>query len=60
MPTFRRQLKKHSRAVQHGIIKQMRKDILYLLKPKPKFLPKFIWMCLLRKILNLNPSDIKL
>lgn len=60
MSTFQRQLRKETRAVRHGIIKQMRKDLIYLLKPCPKYCPKFVWMWLLKKLLNLTPDQINL
>ena len=60
MPTFRKQLRTQSRVVRRGLIKQMRKDLIYLLKPKPKFWPNFFWMWSLRKLLHLKPDNINL
>jgi len=60
MPTFRRQLKQYNTDIRRGLIKQMRKDMMYLLKPCPKHLPKFIWMWLLKKLLNLKPESINI
>ena len=58
MSTFQRQLRRESRANRLKILKQMRKDMIYLLKPKPRFWPRKGWMWLLTKLLNLKPEDI--
>ena len=58
MASFQRQLKRQARSTRLKIVKEMRKDLLYILKPKPKFWPKRIWMWLLKKLLNLKPEQI--
>lgn len=60
MPTFRRQIKQYNVDIRRGLIKQMKKDLMYLLKPRPKWLPYSIWMWALKKLLNLSPENINI
>ena len=49
-----RQLRRLERRTKDDVLNQMRKDLKYLIKPRPRFLPNFMWIAILRKLLNLN------
>lgn len=56
--SFQRKLRREGMLTRRKIKKEMRKDLLYILKPKPKYWPKRMWMWLLKKLLNLKPEQI--
>lgn len=53
-----RQLRKMDRKIKQEVMQKMRKDLFYLLKPQPKFLPKWLWIKILRRLLNLDFNKI--
>ena len=54
MSISNRQLRRIKRHSAKRIKKQMRTDLFYLIKPKPKFLPRFLWIKILKKFLDLD------
>ena len=52
-----RQLRRLERRTKQEVMAKMRKDLMYLLKPKPKWLPKWLWIKILRRLLNLNINN---
>lgn len=57
-PLSRRNLRRMMTGDRRKIVKQMKKDLGYLLKPKPKFWPNWFWKRVLKKVLNTNESVI--
>ena len=49
-----RQLRKLERHTKAKMLEQLRKDLQYLIKPKPPLIPNFLWLWLLRNLLSLN------
>lgn len=54
-----RQLKKLKRGLYKNLIVQQRKDVSYLLKPRPRLLPFDLWIWILDKLLKLDNESIK-
>ncbi len=54
-----RQFRRFQKRAAKKIKQQMKTDINYLLKPKPKFLPRKIWLYLILMLLDLDPNKIK-
>jgi hypothetical protein len=60
MPYFTaRQLKRAKRGLYNKFIAQQRKDVSYLLKPRPFLMPFTMWIWLLSKLLRLDNESIK-
>ena len=55
-----RQLRRQRQAYQRKVVKQMRNDMLYIIKPRPRFLPNRLWLFLLKKLINRTPDSIKI
>ena len=60
MSNLYRQLRRGARGTRRKILKKMRRDLIYMIKPKPKYLPYSIWMFLLKKFLILDPEQLKI
>lgn len=54
MSISNRQLRRIKRHSANKIKNKMRTDLFYLLKPKPKFLPRFVWIKILKRLLDLD------
>jgi len=49
-----RQLRRMRRGAIREIRGKMREDLKYLVKPKPKYWPKFIWIYFLKKLIDID------
>jgi hypothetical protein len=54
-----RQMRKIRRDLRYNFIKEMKRDVSYLLKPRPRILPFKIWIWCLAKLLKLDNESIK-
>lgn len=54
-----RQMKKIRQDLRRNFINEMRRDVSYLLKPRPRLLPFKIWIIILSKLLKLDNESIK-
>ena len=53
-----RQLRKLRRNVKRRMLKEMREDLYYLLKPRPRFFPRWLWIKFLRYFLDLDLTQL--
>jgi len=54
----RRNLRRMVSGDRRKIVKLMKKDLNSLIKPKPKCLPKFLWLWILKKLLITDETFI--
>lgn len=54
-----RQLRRLDRKIKAEIMGKMKEDLMYLIKPRKKYIPRFVWRWLLKNILNLNLNNLK-
>ena len=57
-PISRRTLRRMATRDRQKIVKVMKSDLAYLIKPRPKYLPMFFWVWLLSKCINRNDKQI--
>lgn len=50
---------KNRKRIARKFIKRTRKDVSYLLKPRPRFIPFDIWVWLLSSLLTLDNNSLK-
>lgn len=55
-----RTIRRQARGTRRKILKKMRRDLIYMLKPRPRFLPNFIWLRRLKRLLILKPDQLKI
>lgn len=60
MSIITRLLRQQNKAFTRDIKKRMRKDLLYLILPKPCYLPRFIWLFLLQKLVRFNSTSLNI
>ncbi len=48
-----RHIRQANRKLGNQIKEEMRSNLMYLIKPRPKFIPRTVWVWLLRRFLNL-------
>lgn len=53
-----RQMRNETRKMGQKIKNEMRTNLIYLIKPRPRWIPKKIWVWILKRFLNLPKKNV--
>lgn len=52
-----RLIRSQSRMIGNRLKEEMRSNLMYLVKPRPRCIPKFVWVWMLKRFLNLPKKN---